>query len=89
MIPFTDILKLGAGLGAGLIVGASLAYPVGHLKGTAAGKEEMRADAAVEALDRIENMEDNNENFSKLPDRERCRVFLRDSGLPIDRCDQR
>lgn len=86
MLSITDTLKLGGGLGVGLIVGASIAYPTGYLKGKSAGKEEVRAEAAVEAIDRIENMEERNANFSNLPDRERCRIILRDSGLPVERC---
>lgn len=85
MISITDALKIAAGVA----IGASLAYPIGHLKGKAAGKSEVRAEAAVEAIDRIENMEERNANFSNLPDRERCRIILRDSGLPVDACDQR
>lgn len=85
MMKLTDILKLGAGAIVGVCVAA---LPI-YLKGKAAGREETRAEAAMEALDRIESMEERNANFSKLPDRERCRVFLRDSGLPVEACDRR
>lgn len=47
--------------------------------------EEMRA--RIEAGRRITEMEENNEEFRKLPARERCRLFLRDSGLPEHHCD--
>lgn len=85
MVSVSDALKLGAGA----LVGISLATIPIYLKGKSAGREESRVEAALEALDRIKNMGVRNENFSKLPDRERCRVFLRDSGLPVEACDQR
>jgi len=85
MIKVTDAIKLGAGALVGISIAA---FPI-YLKGKSAGREETRAEAAIEALDRIEGMEDRNANFSKLSDRERCRVFLRDSGLPVEACDRR
>ena len=42
---------------------------------------------AQEALDRINGMVKNNEKFLSLSDRDRCIVFMRDSGLPDDACD--
>lgn len=85
MVSISSMIKLGAGAIVGISVAA---FPI-YLKGKSVGREETRAEAAMEALDRIEGMEDRNANFSKLPDRERCRVFLRDSGLPVEACDRR
>jgi hypothetical protein len=45
--------------------------------------------ARIEAGKRITEMETNDEAFRKLPALERCRAFMRDSGLSIDHCDQR
>ncbi len=45
--------------------------------------------ARIEAGKRIVEMEANNEAFRKLPALERCRAFMRDSGLPVDECDKR
>lgn len=52
-----------------------------------AGQDDVRKDAALEALDRIAEMEKNNANFKSLDARERCLVFMRDSGLPESGCD--
>jgi hypothetical protein len=72
-------------LALGIAVGAVPAF----YKGKAAQREEMRSEAAVEALNRIQAMEKNNASFSKLSDRDRCLVFMRDSGLPEQNCDGR
>lgn len=45
--------------------------------------------AVIEAAKRIKNMENNNEEFRNLSSVERCRAFLRDSGLHPDECDKR
>jgi len=42
--------------------------------------------ARIEAGKRIIEMEKNNAGFSKLPARDRCIAFMRDSGLSIDNC---
>lgn len=41
------------------------------------------------ALERVHIMEKNNANFRNLSDRDRCLVFMRDSGLPVSSCDER
>ncbi len=51
------------------------------------GRSETQIEAAKEALDRINTLEKNNASFRKLPDRDRCLVFMRDSGLPDSACD--
>lgn len=81
---------LAAALAAtALVVGSYLGFAGGTMHGRALGKEEARAEAAAEAVKRITEMEKNNAGFQKLPARERCRVFMRDSGLSADICDQR
>lgn len=63
---------------------------VAYLKIDSAAYERGRAferDAArVAAGKRIVEMEKTNEAFRSLPALERCRAFLRDSGLPLDHC---
>jgi hypothetical protein len=67
-------------------VGSAMGFAGGTWHGKALGKEEARAEAAVEAVDRISNMEKNNATFRNLPARDRCLVIMRDSGLPEDNC---
>ena len=42
--------------------------------------------ARIEAGKRITDMETNDEAFRKLPAADRCRAFMRDSGLPEHHC---
>jgi hypothetical protein len=72
-----------------LSLGVFLGSAVGIMNGRALGKAEAKAEAAAEAIKRVTDMEKNNATFRNLPARERCRVFMRDSGLPADNCDQR
>lgn len=51
------------------------------------GRSETEIEAAKEALDRINTLEKNNASFRRLSDRDRCLVFMRDSGLPESSCD--
>jgi hypothetical protein len=51
-------------------------------------RQEIVAEQAKLALQRIENLEKNNADFNSLPDRERCLVFMRDSGLPESNCSE-
>jgi len=50
------------------------------------GAESERVKARIEAAKRIGEMEKSNANFRKLSDRDRCLLFLRDSGLPEHHC---
>jgi hypothetical protein len=54
-----------------------------------AGVASEQTKARVEAGNRIIEMEKNDEGFRKLPALDRCRLFMRDSGLPEHHCDQR
>nr|CAD6413100.1 hypothetical protein REQ54_01106 [Rhizobium sp. Q54] len=74
---------LGGLVVAGLAVGGAYAY------GKSIGRQGAAVEAARNALDRIEDMEKNNADFLALSDRERCLVFMRDSGLPEDHCAER
>jgi hypothetical protein len=80
-----DYIKIGAGIALGAALSA---VPV-YFYGKSIQRSETRAEAALDALDRIQTMEENNASFSKLSDRGRCIVFMRDSGLPTDLCDGR
>jgi hypothetical protein len=51
-----------------------------------AGRRFEREAAKIEAGKRIIEMEKANESFRALPALERCRAFMRDSGLPDDHC---
>lgn len=52
-----------------------------------AGVEAERTAARIEAGKRIVEMEKSNAEFQKLPARDRCIAFMRDSGLPANNCD--
>lgn len=84
-----DSLKLPAVAALGVILGAALAYYPSKLVGAREERQSQQIKAAKEALDRINSLEKNNANFRNLPARDRCLVFMRDSGLPEDSCDQR
>jgi hypothetical protein len=47
----------------------------------------IQSEQAAIALKRIKDLEKNNADFNKLSDRDRCLVFMRDSGLPDAGCD--
>lgn len=84
-----DSLRFPAVLALGLVLGAAAAfYPVKWI-GAREERQVQQIKAAKEALDRITTLEKNNANFRNLPAFERCRVFMRDSGLPADECGQR
>ncbi len=82
-----DSLKLPLAGGLGLILGAGLMFYPAKWIGAADERKDAQIQAASEALERIQNLEKNNANFRNLPARERCLVFMRDSGLPESECD--
>ncbi|MBB2709641.1 hypothetical protein N2597_08160 [Rhizobium sophoriradicis] len=84
-----DWLKLPLAGFLGLVIGAGVAYYPSKLVGAREERQAQQIKAAKEALDRINTLEKNNANFRNLPARDRCLVFMRDSGLPEDSCDQR
>lgn len=72
---------------AGLAAGALLAfYPV-YVIGQRAERATQAATAAKAAFERIEQLEENNASFKRGTDRDRCLIFMRDSGLPDAECD--
>lgn len=85
MIGLFDAIKIGAGA----ILGAALTAGPIYLGGKSAGRQEVAAIAAAEAITRIQELEKNNASFRDLPSRDRRLVLMRDSGLPDSECDQR
>ncbi|SMF66122.1 hypothetical protein SAMN02982989_3439 [Xaviernesmea oryzae] len=83
MFGILDYLKLGAGA----IVGAALMATPAYLYGKSAERQAAKIEEAKNALERIQTLEKNNANFRALSDRDRCLVFMRDSGLPEQGCD--
>ena len=53
------------------------------------GVKSEQTKARIEAGKRIVEMEKNDAEFRKLSDLDRCRVFMRDSGLPEHHCTER
>ena len=53
------------------------------------GVKSEQTRARIEAGKRIIEMEKNDAEFRKLSDLDRCRVFMRDSGLPEHHCTER
>lgn len=82
MSPF-DYLKIGVGV----LAGAALVAVPACRYGQTQEREAAQIRESKKALERIVEMEENNENFLALPDRERCVRFMRDSRLPISNCD--
>ena len=78
-----DIFKM---IGVGVIC-AFLFGTGAYFYGKKVSRDEIPASAAKEALERIQNLEKNNETFRNLSDRDRCLVFMRDSRLPESSCD--
>jgi hypothetical protein len=74
-------------IGLGALAGAALIAMPAYLYGRHEEGEAARIEAAKNALNRIEKLEKNNADFRKLSDRDRCLVFMRDSGLPERECD--
>lgn len=82
-LSIADIVKLFC-VGAVCI---ALGTVAGTWHGKSLGKAEAAAEASKLALERVQELEKNNANFKNLSDRDRCLVFMRDSGLPEDNCD--
>ena len=84
------MLALLANPFARLVAGAALAATL-LLSAYGMGKHDQRIKteqgAARDALARLERLEKNNADFSKLDARGKCLVFMLDSGLPVSACD--
>ncbi len=76
-------LKIAAG---GLLC-AVLLSSGSYWLGKREGRSQTQIEAAKEAVNRINQLEKNNASFRNLTDRDRCLVFMRDSGLPGSACD--
>ncbi|GCA49313.1 hypothetical protein KGO5_01756 [Sinorhizobium sp. KGO-5] len=72
--------------GIGSIVGAALMVIPACSYGQRIERQALAVEASKNALERIQNLEKSNANFKKLSDRDRCLVFMRDSGLPDSAC---
>ena len=83
MIGLIDGLKIGAGAA----LGAVLAYGPAYVHGKSIAKSQIEAEAAKEALARIQTLEKNNAAFKGLSNRDKCLEFMRFSGLPDGACD--
>ena len=76
-------------IGAGIVLGvAGSAAPV-YFYGKSVPRYEARSEAALEALKRVQIMENIKADFRALPDGERCLVFMRNSGLSDELCEER
>lgn len=73
--------------GIGAIVGAALMALPACTYGQRVERQALAIEASKNALERIQHLEKSNANFKKLSDRDRCLVFMRDSGLPDSACD--
>ncbi|MFN7091524.1 MAG: hypothetical protein ACK4P4_13295 [Allorhizobium sp.] len=86
MFGLLDVPKMTAAAALGFLA----CYVLASFWWIPAAKQEERQAvqlaAAEAALNRIEDMEKNNADFLALPDRERCVLFMLDSGLPVDNC---
>lgn len=78
-----------AALAAAAVAGAVLACGPAYLTGKSAGRAEIEAQAAKNALERMAEVDKRHENFASKSDRDRCIIFMRDSRLPISNCDER
>lgn len=87
LIPRAYLIAGVIAASAGLFAAHKLAVWSSHRAGFAAGVASEQIKARIEAGKRIVEMETNDEAFRGLPAVERCRVFMRDSGLPVDHCN--
>ncbi|KAB1113743.1 hypothetical protein F4V89_12845 [Neorhizobium galegae] len=84
-----DWLKLPLAGALGLILGAGLTFYPAKWMGASDERQATQIRTAKDALNRVQNLEKNNATFRNLSDRDRCLVFMRDSGLPVSACDER
>lgn len=75
-------------LGAGALLGAVVAYHVGHWRGQSAGYQKHVAEtAAANSKAELERRGDD-EALRGMSDYNLCVLGLRGRGLPVDACDQ-
>lgn len=71
----------------GAIFGAALMAVPACMYGQRIERDHAAVAAGKAALERIQQLEKSNADFRKFSDRDRCLVFMRDSGLPDSACD--
>lgn len=71
----------------GAVAGAALMAVPACLYGRHGERQSAEIVAAKSALERLQKLENNNADFKRLSDHDRCLVFMRDSGLPDSACD--
>lgn len=80
-------VKIGGSVLLGLVVAASVSYPLGHFRGEAAGYAQAQTEARERALELITKRSDDNVEISKQDMAELCReldgAWMPDPG----RCD--
>jgi hypothetical protein len=81
-----DAIKLPVIAALCFAIGAAAMYYPARWLGATNERQVIAAQAAKEALVRVQEMEKNNEAFRNGSDRDRCLVFMRDSGLPDSAC---
>jgi|GEM_PF-6639715 len=74
-------------IGSGALVGALLVAGPVYLAGRSDGRDAGRLEAAKQSVQRMQQLEKNNAEFNRLSDRDRCLVYMHDSGLPDSACD--
>lgn len=74
-------------LAAGALMAVCIAFWGGTIYGKSVFSAEIEAKAAKDAINRIQDMEQNNAAFKSLPAYDRCIAFMRDSQLPESECD--
>jgi hypothetical protein len=79
MFGLFDYLKLGIGALAGA---ALMAVPACQY-GKSEERQAIKLAEAKAALERVQTLEKNNADFRNGTARDRCLVFMRDSGLPL------
>lgn len=71
----------------GAIVGAALIAVPACTYGRRIERNISAIETGKKALERIQKLEKSNAEFETLSDRDRCLVFMSDSGLPDSACD--
>jgi hypothetical protein len=87
MIGLLDAAKMAGGALIGAVVVVAYTHLISLPAARSEGRALERAAAAVEAINRIQDLEKNNATFRSLPSRDRCLVLMRDSRLPDAACD--
>ncbi|MCK8781117.1 hypothetical protein M0654_14110 [Rhizobium sp. NTR19] len=71
----------------GILIGVALATVPACKYGQSIERDAAAIEEGKRAIERVGQLERNNADFKKLSPRDRCLVFMRDSGLPEQSCD--